>query len=105
MRCNALPTCGLIARSCAFGAACPRRLLQWKMELPNELRDKVYYELAQKVFFEMDLDWRDVEDAVGECASDDERTGVLVRWMDQEAWCDDWKADLPADLLQKHSTA
>ena len=53
-----------------------------------------FYEKVIAMFQNMDLDWRDIEENVEQCSSDDERVRVLILWMDQQAWDEEWKDDL-----------
>ena len=63
------------------------------------------FDKVKSVFLDLDLDIRDVEDNLDQCEHDDERTGVLLRWMNHSSYSDEWKEELPAELLARHLDA
>ena len=52
------------------------------------------YEKVLAVFQNMDLDWEDISENIDQCSNDEERIGVLIRWMDARAWDEEWKVDV-----------
>lgn len=62
----------------------------------------VTYSDVIKIFHALDLDWSDVEETIETCEDDDERIGVLLRWIDSQSYDSEWKGDVAASLLEEH---
>lgn len=69
--------------------------------LPVELEEKILYGKCVELFYEKDMDWRDVAEAIGECLSDGDRTDVLVRWIDSQSYDEEWKEEVPVYVLTR----
>ena len=69
--------------------------------LPVELQEKILYGKCVELFYEKDMDWRDVAEAIEECPSDGDRTDVLVRWIDSQSYDEEWKEEVPVCVLTR----
>tara|TARA_B110001450_G_scaffold97806_1_gene92791 strand:+ start:463 stop:789 length:327 start_codon:yes stop_codon:yes gene_type:complete len=69
--------------------------------LPTELEEKILYGTLIELFYEKDMEWRDVADAVEDCPSDGERIDVIVRWIDSQSYDEDWKSEVPVYVLTR----
>jgi len=69
--------------------------------LPVELQEKILYGKCVELFYEKDMDWCDVAEAIGECPSDGDRTDVLVRWIDSQSYDEEWKEEVPMCVLTR----
>jgi hypothetical protein len=69
--------------------------------LPVELQEKILYGKCVELFYEKDMDWRDVAEAIEECPSDGDRTDVLVRWIDSQSYDEEWKEEVPMCVLTR----
>ena len=69
--------------------------------LPTDLEEKILYGKLSELFFEKDLEWRDVADAIEECPSDGDRVDVIVRWIDSQSYDEDWKSEVPVYVLTR----
>lgn len=49
------------------------------------------YEKARNVFLSLDLDINDILENLNSCTSDDERVGVMIRWIESQAYDEEWK--------------
>ena len=63
--------------------------------------NKSLYSSMTELFYEKDLDWRDIADAIEECQSDDDRVDTIVRWIDSQSYDDDWKSNVPVSVLDR----
>lgn len=70
--------------------------------IPEELVEQIMYEKILSLFYEKDLDMRDVAEHVAECSCDSERSGVLLRWIDHQSYDDEWKSEVDPALLELH---
>jgi hypothetical protein len=62
----------------------------------------VTYSDIVEIFHAKDLDWSDVEENIESCKDDEERVGVLLRWIDSASYDSEWKQAVPASLLKEH---
>ena len=72
------------------------------LEERKKEEDNENYTKARRLFFEHDLDWNDISENIDECTHDEERIGVVLRWMDSQCIDDDWKEYLPSAVINKH---
>jgi len=71
--------------------------------LPDELEEKILFRKLVDLFYEKDLDWRDIAEAIDDCSSDGDCIQVLVSWIDSQSYDDDWKNEVPAYVFCKGS--
>ena len=69
--------------------------------LPYELEEKIIYDTVLNIFYEKDLDSRDIAEALDDCSSVGEHIDVLVSWIDSQAYDEDWKNEVPLYVLEK----
>lgn len=59
----------------------------------------VEYAKVLSLFHAKDLDWSDISDNIDQCGCDTDRIGVMIRWIDQQSYDDEWKVELPASVI------
>ena len=69
--------------------------------LPHELEEKIIYDTLVNLFYEKDLDLRDIAEALDDCSSVGEHIDVLVSWIDSQAYDEDWKNEVPLYVLDR----
>lgn len=70
--------------------------------LPGELEEEIVYDAVVELFHRMDMDWRDVSEAIDDCSSVGKRIDVLVNWIDSQAFDEEWKEEVPLYVLERY---
>ena len=56
----------------------------------------------QALFLSLDLDLADVQENLDAAGTEDEKIGILLGWMNHQAYDDDWKQCVDPSLLDAH---
>ena len=56
----------------------------------------------QALFLSLDLDLADVQENLDAAGTEDEKIGILIVWINHQAYDDEWKQSVDPSLLAAH---
>ena len=71
-------------------------------DCPDDIEEKIAYERVLSLFYEKDLDIRDVQEHLDACEGDGDRIGVLLRWIEHASYDDEWKSFFSSSMRKKY---
>ena len=54
------------------------------------------------LFLSLDLDLADVQDNLDAAGTEDAKIGILIEWINHQAYDEEWKQSVDPTLLAKH---
>ena len=56
----------------------------------------------QALFLSLDLDLADVQENLDAAGTEDEKIGILIVWINHQAYDDEWKQSVDPSLIAAH---